>query len=372
MNDPQVIWRLGRWVSKRIPGSARLIASDVAFEMELSEGRIVGVGGIDTSLLGRALNCEPVGESDLIAEALALAAANEIPEATVMGAAKVLFQDHLRTWMLDTDRQLELVDGIQELRPTNSISATHAFVELILSDPDGTIAAAVLPSLDVLLRRADGFLDLYAPLGLAEEADLIVAKITGQRTAEEIAARSPHEHDDIVKLLAALTASGMLEAVHAATPDKSPVLIVAPEPPVGPDRQIRGRRLSPLLVLAAFAVIAVAAIATWWFAFQQEDAAPEPETTGHWAVAVDLGCEPHEFRRLLQVARRHDDVRPVALTGNGENADGTCWRLVWGDFPTMAQAESAISSVPPSIRREGFEPHVVEINEGADVIEDGG
>lgn len=372
MNEPQVIWRLGRWVSKRIPGSARLIASDVALEMELSEGRIVGVSGIDTSLLGRALKCEPLGEGDLIAEALALAAANEIPEATVMGAAKVLFQDHLRTWMLDPDRRLELVDGIQELSPSNSISATHAFVELILSDPDGATTAAVLPSLDVLLRRADGFLELYAPLGLAEEADLIVAKITGQRTAAEIAARSPHVHDDVVKLLAALTASGMLEAVHAAAPDNSPVLIAAPEPSAGLDREAPGRSLSPLLLLAGAVVIAIAAIGTWWFGFREGKAPPTPETTGHWAVAVDLGCEPHEFRRLLQVARRHDDVRPIALAGNGEKADGTCWRLVWGDFPTMSEAESAISSVPTSIRREGFEPHVVEIDEGQAVIEDGG
>ncbi|RLE24800.1 MAG: hypothetical protein DRJ65_09255 [Acidobacteria bacterium] len=340
--------------------------------MELSEGRIVGVSGIDTSLLGRALNCEPLGEGDLIAEALALAAANEIPEATAMGAAKVLFQDHLRKWLLDPDRRLDLVDGMQELRPTNSISATHAFVELILSDPDGATTAAVLPSLDVLLRRADGFLDLYAPLGLAEEADLIVAKITGQRTAEEIAARSPHEHDDIVKLLAALTASGMLEAVHAAMPDTSPVLIVTPDPSADLDRQSSARRLSPLLVLAAVVIVAAAAIGTWWFVFRQDKAPPQPETTGHWAVAVDLGCEPHEFRRLLQVARRYDDVRPVALTGNGEDGDGTCWRLVWGDFPTMSQAESAISSVPASICREGFEPHVVEVDEGADIVEDGG
>ncbi len=371
MNDPQVVWRLGRWVAKRIPGNARLIASDVSLEIGMNEGRIVGVIGIDTSLLGRALNCEPFGEDDLIAEALALAEANEIPEATVMGAAKVLLQDRLKAWLLDPDRRLETVDGIQELRPINSISATHALVELILSDPDGTTAAAVLPSLDVLLRRADGFLDLYAPLGLAEEADLIVAKITGQRTAEEIAARSPHEHDDIVKLLAALTASGMLEAVHAAVPDSSPVLIAAPEPSAELDRQTPARRLSPLLVLAAVVIIAAMAITAWWFAFRQDKATPQPETTGHWAVAVDLGCEPHEFRRLLQVARRHDEVRPVALAESGENGDGTCWRLVWGDFPTMSLAESAISSVPSSIRREGFEPHVVEVDEGADAIEDG-
>ncbi len=373
MNDPQLIWRLGRWVAQRMPGSARLNASNVAVEMELSEGRIVGVTGIDTSLLGRALNCEPAGEDDLIAEALALAGANDIPEATVMGAAKVLFQDHLRTWILDPDRRLEMVEGLQESRPTNSISATHAFVELVLSDPDGATTAAVLPTLNVLLRRADGFLDLYAPLGLAEEADLIVAKITGQRTAEEIAARSPHVRDDVIKLLAALTASGMLEAVRAAAPENAPILIADPEPPVGLDHQAPALRLSPLLLLAAAVVIAVVAISTtWWFGFREGKATPQPEITGHWAIAVDLGCEPHEFRRLLQVARRHDDVRPIALAGNGENGDGTCWRLVWGDFPTLSQAENAISSVPGEIRREGFEPHVVEIDEGTDVIEEGG
>ncbi len=344
----------------------------MAFEMALSDGQIVGVTGIDTSLLGQALNCEPLGEGDLIAEALALAAANEFPEATVMGAAKVLFQDHLKTWFLDPGRRLELIDQLQEALPATSISATHAFLEMVLSDPEGAAAAAVLPGIDVLLRRADGFLDLYAPLGLAEEADLIVAKITGQRTAEEIASRSPQARDDVLKLLAALTASGMLEAVRAAAPDQAPILVADPEPQAGLDRETPTLRLSPLLVLAAAAVIAAIAIATWWFGFRDGSPPPATEITGHWAVAVDLGCEPHEYRRLLQVARRHDDVRPIALTGSNDEGDGTCWRLVWGDFPTISEAEDAINSVPDAILREGFEPHVVEIDEGTDTaLQDG-
>ncbi len=372
MNDPQVIWRLGRWVAERKPGSARLSASDVAFEMALSDGRIVSVTGIDTSLLGRALNCEPLGETDLVAEAVALATANAISEATAMGAAKTLLQDHLRTWFLQPDRQLELVDQLQESRSENSISATHTLVEMVLSDPDGATTTAVLPGLDVLLRRAEGFLDLYAPLGLSEEADLIVAKITGQRTAEEIASRSPHDHTDVIKLLAALTASGMLEAVRAASPEKAPILIADPEPQAGLAREYPARRLSPLLVLVAAVVIATAAVATWWFGFREGKAPPQPEVPGHWAVAVDLGCEPHEYRRLLQVARRHDDVRPIALTGDGEADDGTCWRLVWGDFPTQSDAQAAVDRVPSAILRDGFEPHVVEVDEGTDIVQDGG
>ncbi len=371
MNDPQVIWRLGRWVAERRPGSAHLSASDMAFEMALSDGRIVGVTGIDTSLLGRALDCEPLGEADLVAEALALAAANEIPEATAMGAAKGLLQEHLRTWFLQSDRHLELVDQLQQSQSKNSISATHVLVEMVLSDPEGTTPTAVLPSLDVLLRRTDGFLDLYAPLGLSEEADLIVAKITGQRTAEEIASRSPHDRTDVIKLLAALTASGMLEAVRAATPDNAPILIAEPEPQAGLDRESQPRKLSPLLVLVAAIVIATAGIATWWFGFRESKAPIQPEITGHWAVAVDLGCEPHEYRRLLQVARRHDDVRPIALAGGGEAGDETCWRLVWGDFPSQTEALAAVDKVPDAILREGFDPHVVEIDQNSDTIQDG-
>ena len=372
MDDPLLIWRLGRWVAESKPGRARLRASDVAFEIALSEGRIVGVTGIDTTLLGRALTLEPLDQPDLVAEALALAAANGIPETTVMGAAKVLLQDHLRTWYLDPGRRLELVDELHEGRSENSISATHAIVEMVLSDPEGATTEAVLPALDVLLRRAENFLDLYAPLRLAEEADLIVAKITGQRTAEEIASRSPQDRHNVLTLLAALTATGILEPVHAATPEKSPLLVANPEPQAGFDRQIPTLKLSPILILVAAFVIAAAAIATWWLVFREDPGPSQAEITGHWAVAVDLGCEPHEYRRLLQVARRYDNVRPIALTGSDNPGDETCWRLVWGDFPTRSKAEDSISSVPTGVLREGFEPHVVEFEEGADVVQDGG
>ncbi len=332
--------------------------------MDLNGGLIVGITGIDTSVLGRALTLEPRGEADLMAEALALAAANDIPESTVMGAAKVVLQDHLKTWFLDQDRKLELIDTQPIIQSENSISATHALVEMVLSDPDGATTDAILPGLDVLLRRADGFLDLYAPLGLAEDADLIVAKITGQRTAEEIVSRSPQHHDDVVKLLAALTAAGMLDAVHAAVPEKVPILVADPEPQAGLDREPIIRKLSPFLVLAIVVAIAAATVVTWWVVFRE---APQPtpvETVaGHWAIAVDLGCEPHEYRRLLEVARRHDNVRPIALTGDDATGDGTCWRLVWGDFSLESEAQSAIHSVPSGVLRDGFEPHVVEVDE---------
>jgi len=363
MDDSRLIWRLGRWVAMRKPGRARLSTSEVAFEVNLDGGLIVGISGIDTSLLGRALTFNPLGETDLVEEALALAAANDIPETTVMGAAKVILQDHLRTWFLDPERQLELIETPLAIQRENSISATHAIVEMVLSDPDGTTTAVVLPTLDVLLRRAEGFLDLYAPLGLAEEADLIVAKITGQRTAGEIASRSPQHHDDVVKLLAALTASGMLEAVHAAVPEKAPILVADPEPRVDLDRGRAIRRLPPLIILAAIVGIAAVVVTIWWFMFQNPPIEPVDVSTGHWAIAVDLGCEPHEYRRLLEVARRHDDVRPIALTPDGETGEETCWRLVWGDFPRETSAEEAIQSIPKGIRREGFEPHVVEVPE---------
>lgn len=373
MNDPQVIWRLGRWVAERKPGTAYLSAGEVSFAMALSGGRIVSVTGIDTSLLGQALDCEPVGEEDLVDEAMAVAAAHSIPEATAMGAAKVLIQDHLRTWFLAPDRTLELVEALQESRSENSISATHALVELVLSDPEGETTTAVLPGLNVLLRRAEGFLDLYAPLGLSEEADLIVAKITGQRTAEEIASRSPHDRVDVIRLLAALTASGMLEAVRAASPEDTPILVADPEPQAGIHHGSSAKRLSPLLILAVAAVIVISAIATWWwFAFRQEAAQAPSEITGHWAIAVDLGCEPHEFRRLLQVARRHEEVRPHAVTEIDETGDDTCWQLVWGDFSTQSEAQASIGDVPDAILRDGFEPHVVEVGDETDVVEEGG
>ena len=371
MNDPQVIWRLGRWVAERKPGTAQLSAADVSFAMALSGGRIVSVTGIDTSLLGQALDCEPRGEEDLVAEALALAEAHSIPEATAMGAAKILIQDHLRTWFLAPDRRLELVEALQQSRSENSISATHTLVEMVLSDPESDTTTAVLPGLNVLLRRADGFLDLYAPLGLSEEADLIVAKITGQRTAEEIASRSPHDRADVIRLLAALTASGMLEAVRAASPEKTPILMAEPEPHVGIGHESPTKRLSPILILAIAVAIATAAVATWWLAFHENTTPALPGITGHWAIAVDLGCEPHEFRRLLQVARRHDEVRPIAVTGNDQTEDGTCWRLVWGDFPTQSDAQAALGEVPDAVLRDGFEPHVVEVDDQTDVVQEG-
>ena len=378
MNDSRMIWRLGRWVARQRTGRARLVARDVVLEITLNDGLIVGLTGLPPESLADELGHPPTGSNDLIVEAQALAEAHSIPETTAMAAAKKLLQEALSEWLTDPGRTLELFDEVPPTEGPGAISATHALVELVLSSPDETLIREILPHHDILLRRADGFLDLYAPLGLAEEADLIVAKITGQRTADEIASRSPHERDEIIRLLAALTVSGLLEAV---TPPSSPK--IDPKPPkndrtsskplgdtMGDNEGIR--RVKPWMILAVILVLAVLCIGAWAF-FRPGDPSAEvsEDSQNHWAIAVDLGCEPHEYRRLLQVARRHDSVRPIAVTADQAGGEDTCWRLVWGDFPTQSAALDAMDSIPSDVLREGFEPHVVEVDDTAETPAEG-
>lgn len=363
MTEPQLIWRLGRWLARREPGKVALRGTDVNFVLTLRRGRIVGITGIDPARLGQALRCESAGETDLISEARALASARSISESAVMGAAKQLLQEHLRRWYLDEGRELQIDPDDEDVDLSSSISATHAVVEMLLSEGDGALARTVLPNNDVLLRRSADFLDLYAPLGLAEEADLIVAKITGQRTAQEIASRSSHEPSEILRLLAALIATGMLEAVPAAPATEEPIIVARPEPGPELDRGGARIRLSPALVLGALAVVAVIVFGFVWWLLRPEPNTAIAEIPGSWTIAVDLGCEPHEYRRMLQIARNYDDVRPVALTGENQSSEESCWRLVWGTYPTAEEAEGAIESIPEDVLRDGFEPHIIQTDE---------
>ncbi len=367
MNDSRMIWRLGRWVARQRTGRARLGARDLVFEITLHDGLIVGLTGLSPASLADELGCEPANSDDLVIEARKLVEAHGIPETTAMAAVKKVVQEALSRWLTDADRTLELFDEVPPTEGAGSISATHALVELVLSSPDETVIREILPRHDILLRRTDGFLDLYAPLGLAEEADLIVAKITGQRTADEIASRSPHERDEVIRLLAALTVSGLLEAVEAVPPRADPKPVERHGDSIRPDRDPGGiRRVKPWMILTVIALLATISVGAW-FLLRPDDPSVEAveDSPGHWAIAVDLGCEPHEYRRLLQVARKHDSVRPIAVTADESTGDDTCWRLVWGDFSTQSAALDAMDSVPPDVLREGFEPHVVEVDDTA-------
>ena len=215
---------------------------------------------------------------------------------------------------------------------------------------------AILPELDIRLRRSADFLELYSPLRLSEEADLIVAKVNGQRTAGEIAGRSPHGHDDVLNLLAALVAAGMLEPAPAEEAAELPAPVAVDEPPA---RRSRRRRVPKWILLAALAAVLtlVLLIAVLW---QRSGASVgNPGSGAEWGLVVDMGCEPQELQRVLRKVRQYPDgLRAVEAAG----AEGSpCWRLIWGRFPSREAASRAIADIPAHLKLEGFTPHAVEL-----------
>ncbi len=328
--------------------------------LEVIAGKIVSVRGVDPTEVGNELGVTPVGHPDLLVEADALATRHEIPDTQAVGAAKAVLQRRLRSWLVDPDHSLEVAEGPVESGGGPTISLTHALVELVLADQGQELSRAVLPDLEVLLRRSGGFLDLYAPLRLSEEADLIVAKITGQRTALEIAARSPHGRDEVIRLLAALVLTGMLEPVPvASSPEDSGMLQGRPESAGGSPR----RRVPVKWLVAAAATLAlVLSVATFVLLRGDGRGAPaiDPAASGTWTVVVDMGCEPQELQRVLQKANQHPkDLRAIraSLAGNDP-----CWRLVWGRFDSEDEAFTAIGKVPGGFIREGFTPHPARLD----------
>jgi len=354
MTDPQEILQLGRWIARREGGAARLTWSEGEFILRLFEGRIRFVEGLDTSELGRRLGCEPANCTDLLQEARTLAAEREVSETQAMGAAKEVFQAGLRRWLVDPERELEVVEGEPDETDGPTISITHTLVELVLSDTSGEVASAILPDLDILLSRSPDFLDLYAPLRLSEEADFIVSKITGERTAQEVADRSPHDVDEVVRLLAGLVVTGILEPEPASLITGDVDLLPAEPLPEAPRRRL------PVTWIAAAAAVLVIVLASIAYVVHRSDGTVEQAAAGSaWALVIDMGCEPQDLQRVLNKARQHPKaLRPVAA----DLAEGDpCWRLVWGSFATREAAEAAVGKIPPDMQGRGFEPHAIEL-----------
>ena len=352
MHDPRLIWRLGRWIARRENGAARLAWSDGEIVLRIHNGRIHSVGGVNSTRVGARLGVDGPGHDDLLQEARLLARSPDVTETQSLGAAKEMLQEAILEWIVDPDRDLDLVEGEPDEASGATISVTHAIVELVLSDTSRGAAEAVLPDRGVLLRRTSNFLELYAPLRLSEEADLIVAKITGQRTVDEISERSPHGPQEVHRLLAALVATGMLEPI--------PVVATAPEARAelveDDDGTFTRRRLPAGWILAAIAgVLIVIAVATFWWVGRSP---VEASASGgpSWGVVVDMGCEPQELQRMLRARSRNPTAVEVVTTGS--DAGDECWRLVWGRFATQQEAEAALDDIPTPLRRDGFDPHV--------------
>jgi hypothetical protein len=369
MHDPELIWKFGQWTARRETGEVRFASSKGEIVLDVIDGKAVSVHGPDPTEVSRRLDITPVGKGDLLDEAMVIAAENDIPEAQAVGVVKEILQERIAAWMMDPDRRLELVSGDVLIGDGPTISMTHAVVELVLSDQGGRLAGMIMPDPDVLLKRADDFLELYSPLRLSEEADLIVAKVTGQRTAREISLRSPHGSDEVESLMAALVATGMLEPTPLAEVEVDP----QPAAPVVLSVEEAQRTKIPIWALVGVLAVVVAVVlilTAWW------NRSPEQESTptaagAEWAIAVDMGCEPQELQRVLQKSREHPrDLKPLSA----DAGDGSpCWRLVWGRFPNREAAESAIGEIPSGLVMEGFTPHAIELpTESVADVSDGG
>lgn len=357
MRDPELIWRLGRWLARKDTGEIRLSDSQGELVLRVVGGRIVSAEGPESGLLGARLGCQTSGHDDLFTEAVEIATTQGLTETQAMAAAKEILQEALEAWLLDPDRRLEIRHVEVDAGAGPTISATHAVVERVLSSQSQAVTRAVLPDPQVLLRRTDDFLELYSALRLSEEADLIVAKVTGQRTVGEISERSPHGPEEVVNLLAALVAAGMLEPVPIDEPaeEREPIPVLVP-----PDDEPARHRLPAWILLAAIAavVVVLVLIATQWQ--RSGNTAEAPVASGpQWGLVVDMGCEPQELQRVLKKARQYsEELVPVAA----EAAEGSpCWRLVWGRFPDRATASSAVGDIPAHLRLEGFAPHPIEL-----------
>jgi hypothetical protein len=358
MSDPHEIWQLGQWIGRQEGGAARLTWANGELILRIHRGRVRFVEGIDSTELSRRLSCQPVGSRDLLEEARVLAKDGQIAETYAMGAAKELIQRSLRAWLLDPTRELEVVEGEPDDVDGATISITHTLVELVLSDTSGETAAAILPNDDVLLVRSPGFLDLYAPLRLSEDADLIVSKITGERTAGEVAESSNHGAGEVLRLLAGLVITGILEPETPLHISDDVDLLPAEEIAAGPKR-----RLPVTWILGAAAALFVLLAVILFIMTRSGDSEPAQGTTGGndlaWSLVIDMGCEPQDLQRVLKKAQENPKVvRPVAAdAGGGE----PCWRLVWGRFSTREAAEAARDGIPGDLLQQGFDPHPIEL-----------
>jgi hypothetical protein len=103
------------------------------------------------------------------------------------------------------------------------------------------------------------------------------------------------------------------------------------------------------------------------FAMMRSGGENEPVAvgTGDWGVVVEMGCEPTDLQRML---RKRNLERKALRTVKADPANGdTCFRLVWGSFPTQEAAEEAVGDVPSNLIEDGFQPHVIEVaSAGAD------
>ena len=315
------------------------------------------------------LGCQGTGEDDLLAEARALGQLRRIPETQAMGTAKEILQEALHQWLIDPDRQFSVDIGEPTEADGATISITHALVELVLADTEHNVASSILPDEAAVLRRSSGFLELYAPLRLSEEADLIVASITGSATATEIArtSRPPSRRSG---------PAGCGPGHHGDSQAEDPAFpthdLDWPDAEFSDDEP-RPKKI-PVWMIGAAAVVLLIVITVRRFVLLGGDDPDEAAVvgSGDWGVVVEMGCEPQDLQRMLR--KRNLERKALRTIKADPTNDDTCFRLVWGSFANRTAAEEAMGDVPSNLIEDGFQPHVIEVAEtdadGATGVED--
>jgi hypothetical protein len=358
MQDGNPIWQFGRWIARREPGSARLSWTGGEIELGIRGGRVHTATGFDVSELASRLGYEDLTDDDLLAAARELSRRHAIPETRAMGAAKEILQRGIRDWLTDPERELDLDGEAPAAADGATISITHALVELVLADTSGRIAELILPNRGAVLQRSASFLELYPPLRLSEDADLIVAGITGSVTVEDVAAGSEHDPDEVLRLEAALVATGILEASEPVVADDD-----LEWPSVDLDDDMAIRKSIPVRLIAGIVgVLVVIAVVIALLVLRDGPASGAgADGTGDWGVVVEMGCEPDDLQRMLH---KRNLERKALRTIKADPANGdVCFRLIWGSFPSREAAEAAMADVPSNLVEEGFEPHVIEVDD---------
>jgi hypothetical protein len=272
----------------------------------------------------------------------------QVSQAEANAVVKRAVAEKLREFFTAPDAEVSFETALRYEPHGLTISYPHLVMELVLGQGGEQIASAFLANPALILRRLPDFPKRVGALGLTDEGMAILAKVNDQRTAQEIADPSPHGREVALRLLAAATAAGLVEAVVriAEIPlntAQAPRFGVAPR-----------RRLWPwvLLVLVLVgAIVAVVVIRPW-------ESAPLVGGGGPWAVAVDGGCQPAEMERLYRRQEQDKLNFRVVPFGRGESQ---CYRLIWGHFPSKETAEDVISHLPPTVTSRGFPPHVVRV-----------
>jgi hypothetical protein len=339
--------QLALWVGRRGRGSARLAWDGHELLLHVSGLQVIAAQGYDRDHLTAAFG---LTEGEWFGDARAAVETGQVSHAEASAVIKRALAENLREFADAANAEVSF-DGELAFEPHGlTISYPHLVVELVLGPGGEELIEAFLPSPDSVLRRLPDFPRRVGALGLTDEGLAVLAKINDQRTATEIAERSPHGKEMALRLLAAAAGAGLAEAT-------SPMAEVALAGTPAPEFLLDARpRLWPWLVGAVVLVVAVILL------FGKPWAGGEPAAgSGPWSIAVDGGCQPPEVERLYR--RKDQDSKNLQVVPFGRG-DEQCRRLVWGRFASRETAERAIPTLPNGLVARGFAPHVVKVENG--------